>query len=206
MEGFGSGFSENKCRFRKIWSWKKVSILVLVKIQWFQHTLVEWPDGLLLRSRLPFQKLDFFVWTIKSCFEISPASSDKLENSASSSSSILGDENIMKFFFTSQSIQTKYFWVELSISTLELFFLYNFCLSHVQLYDVFFYSPLKPLSFQSEWAVTLCPYYFMSVYDCIILVFLTFTDLHKITLPLHHWLPGYLRSLWASPYNETWVV
>ena len=148
MEGFGFGFSENKCRFRKIWSWKKVSILVLVKIQWFQHTLVEWPDGLLLRSRLPFQKLDFFVWTIKSCFEISPASSDKLENSASSSSSILGDENRMKFFFTSQSIQTKYFWVELSISTLKLFFLYNFCLSHVQLYDVFFYSPLKPLNFQ----------------------------------------------------------
>ena len=59
-----------------------------------ENTLVECPDGLFFKSRLPFQKLDFFVCTIRSCFEISPASSDKLVNSSNSSSSIFENQRI----------------------------------------------------------------------------------------------------------------
>ena len=79
----------------KSWIWYFHNMLWYgSQAQWLKRicitktTLVEWPEGLLFKSRLPFQKLDFFVWTIRSCFEISPASSDKLENSSNSSSSI----------------------------------------------------------------------------------------------------------------------
>ena len=79
--------TESNVRFSPnfiIWKCKDdINHQIMTKI-----TLVECPEGLVFKSRFPFQKLDFFVWTMRSCFEISPASSDKLENSSNSSSSI----------------------------------------------------------------------------------------------------------------------